>query len=121
MEMAAVRVFGYKSIVQLTQSGLRHFNADSVFVREEPYVWASGPIALNGTTPVDFPPQSNDQATMVVVEVDDGTAVRYEVNLNGPGKTTTRSASVNSPKLSGENVFQWVAGATMSFIDANGT
>lgn len=119
--MANVRVFGYRSVVQLQQSGLKHFNSDSVFCREEPYVWSTGPIALNGLTPVDFQPQSNDEARFVVVEVDDNTAVRYEVNLQGPGKTTTRSASVNSPKISGENIFEWVKGATMSFIDAAGT
>jgi hypothetical protein len=119
--MANVRVFGYRSIVQLAQSGLRHFNSDSVFVREEPYLWSTGPIALNGTNPVDFAPQANDQARFVVVEIDDNAAVRYEVNLQGPGKTTTRAASVNSPKISGENIFEWVSGATMSFIDAAGT
>lgn len=118
--MANVRVFGYRSIVQLAQSGLRHFNSDSVFVREEPYLWSTGPIALNGVTPVGFNPQANDQARFVVVEVDDGAAARYEVNPNGPGKPTTRAASVNSPKISGDNVFEWFSGATMSFIDAAG-
>lgn len=119
--MANVRVFGYRSIVQLAQSGLRHFNSDSVFVREEPYLWSTGPILLTGLAAVTFNPIANDAATMIVVEVDDGTAVRYEMNPNGPGKATTRVASTISPKLSGENVFQWVSGATMSFIDASGT
>ncbi len=118
--MANVRVFGYRSIVQLQQSGLRHFNADSVFVREEPYLWASGPIALGGAA-VSTVVQANDQARFVVVEVDDGAAARYEVNLNGPNATTARAASTNSPKISGENIFEWVSGASMSFIDAAGT
>lgn len=118
--MANVRVFGYKSIVQLQQSGLKHFNSDSVFVREEPYLWASGPLPLSGA-PVDTDVQADDQATMIVIEVDDGAACRYELNPNGPGKSTTRVASTNSPKLSGENVFQWFPGATLSFIDAAGT
>src|SRR5690349_11763401 len=118
--MANVRVFGYRSIVQLQQSGLRHFNADSVFVREEPYLWASGALPLSGA-PVSTVVNQPDGARFVVVEVDDGAAARYEVNLNGPGKTTTRAASANSPKISGENIFEWVDGATMSFIDAAGT
>ena len=116
--MANVRLFGYESIVQLEQSGLKFHNADSVFVRREPYVWASGPIALNGAVPVSSTVIPNDTAKMVVVEVDDNTAVRYELNPNGPSATTARSASTASPKLSGENVFQWFAGATMSFVDA---
>jgi len=118
--MANVRVFGYRSIVQLRQSGLRHFNSDSVFVREEPYLWSTGPLPLSGVA-IPTPVQGNDQANFVVVEVDDGAAARYEVNLNGPNATTTRAASANSPKISGENIFEWVAGASMSFIDAAGT
>jgi hypothetical protein len=119
--MANVRVFGYASIVQIEQSGLKHYNADSVFVRQEPYLWSSGPIALNGSTPVSTSVQANDKAKIVVVEVDDNAAVRYEINPNGPNATTTRAASTNSPKVDGTNVFQWFAGATMSFIDASGT
>jgi len=118
--MPNVRCFGYRSIVQLQQSGLRHFNSDSVFVREEPYLWSTGPIALTGA-PVSTPVQPNDEARFVVVEVDDGAAARYEVNLNGPTASTARAASANSPKVSGENVFEWVKGASMSFIDAAGT
>lgn len=119
--MANVRVFGYRSIVQLQQSGLRHFNSDSVFVREEPYLWSSGPIALNGGVPVSTAVQPNDDARFVVVEVDDNTAVRYEINPNGPNATTARNASANSPKMSGENIFEWFKGASISFIDAAGT
>lgn len=118
--MANVRVFGYRSIVQLQQSGLRHFNSDSVFVREEPYLWSSGPLALSGVA-VATAVQANDEARFVVVEVDDSAAARYEVNLNGPNATTARVASANSPKISGENIFEWVKGATMSFLDATGT
>lgn len=118
--MANVRVFGYRSIVQLKQSGLRHFNSDSVFVREEPYLWTSGPIPLSGA-PASTTVQAPDGASFVVVEVDDNAAARYEVNLQGPTATTARNASVNSPKISGENIFEWVDGATMSFIDAAGT
>jgi hypothetical protein len=29
-----------------------------------------------------------------------------------------RAASTMSPKLAGENVFQWFKGATISFVDA---
>lgn len=115
--MASVRLIAYRSIVQLEQSGLKFHNADSVFVREEPYQW-SQKITLNGATAVSSVVQPNDTAKFVVVEVDDNIQVRYELNPNGPGKINTRDASTMSPKLAGENVFQWFAGATMSFIDA---
>ena len=115
--MANVRLIAYRSIVQLEQSGLKFHNSDSVFCREEPYIW-SQKITLNGATPVSSAVQGNDTAKFVVVEVDDNTQVRYELNPNGPNASTTRQASTMSPKLAGENVFQWFAGATMSFADA---
>jgi hypothetical protein len=119
--MPNVRLFGYSGIVQLEQRLLKHFNADSTFCRQEPYLWASGPIALNGATPVPSVVQANDAATFVVVEVDDGAQVRYELNPNGPGASNARVASANSPRLQGENIFQWFAGATMSFVDKAAT
>lgn len=117
--MANVRIFGYAATVQIQQALVKQFNADSVFVRQEPYLWASGPIALNGATAVESAVQANDKATFVVVEVDDNVAVRYEVNPNGPGASTHRNASTNSPKLQGAAPFQWFAGATISFVDAS--
>lgn len=115
--MPNVRLFGYAGTVQVEQRMLKHHNSDSVFVRQEPYLWAQN-IPLNGATPVPTVVQAGDQATLVVVEVDDNAAVRYELNPNGPGASNARVASANSPKLSGENIFQWFAGATMSFVDA---
>lgn len=115
--MPSIRLFGYSGVVQLEQRLVKSFNSDSQFVRQEPYLWATGPIALNGATPVPTPVQANDKATFVVVEVDDGTQVRYELNPGGSSATGARVASVNSPRLQGENIFQWFAGATMSFVD----
>lgn len=115
--MANVRIFGYRAVVQLNQRQTQYFNSDSQFVREEPYLW-SQKIALNGATPVPTVVQASDTAQFVVVEVDKGTAVRYEMQPNGPNASTARLASTNSPRLEGENLFQWFAGATMSFVDA---
>ena len=117
--MANVRIFGYASTVQLQQALVKHYNADSVFVRQEQYLW-SQKLTLNGATPVESVVQPDDRATFVIVEVDDGVAVRYEVNPNGPAPATShRDASTMSPKLTGEAPFQWFAGATMSFVDAS--
>lgn len=117
--MANVRIFGYAATVQIQQALVKQFNADSVFVRQEPSLW-SQKLTLNGATPVESAVQANDKATFVIVEVDDNTAVRYELNPNGPAPASThRDASTNSPKLRGEAPFQWFAGATMSFVDAS--
>ncbi len=115
--MASVRLYGYASIVQLEQSGLKFANADSVFARQEPVLWRQK-LTLNGATPVVSAVQPDDRAKLVVVEVDDNVQVRYELQPNGPSASTARAADTMSPKLAGENVFQWFAGATMSFVNA---
>jgi len=116
--MANCRIFGYSGIVQLEQRLLKFASSESVFCRQEPYLW-SQKLALNGATPVPSAVQANDTATMVVIEVDDNVAIRYEINFNGPTATTARAAGTLSPKLQGENVFQWVTGATISVVDAS--
>lgn len=117
--MANVRIFGYAGTVQLEQRMVKAFNADSAFVRQEPYLW-SKKLALNGASPVESTVQPADAATLVIIEVDANTAVRYEINPNGPAPASShRDASTNSPRLSGENVFQWFSGATVSFVDAS--
>ena len=119
--MPNVRLYGYSGVVQLEQRLLKQFSSDSQFVRQEPSLWQSGPIALNGATPVASVVQPNDNATFVVVEVDDGAQVRYELNPNGPLAANARVASASSPRLQGENIFQWFRGATMSFVDKAAT
>lgn len=115
--MADVRVFGYAGIVQIEQKLVKQFSGSSVFMRQEPYLWGQK-ITLNGATAVETVVQANDKATMVVIEVPDNVVVRYELNPNGPAGSSHRAASTNSPRLVGDNVFQWFSGATLSFIDA---
>jgi hypothetical protein len=119
--MASVRVFGYAGIVQLEQRMLKFHNSDSVFMRQEPYIW-SQVLVLNATAGPAVETTVNAAAddqntTMIVVEVDDNTSVRYELNPNGLNPVNHRVAGNASPKLRGENVFQWFAGATMSFVN----
>jgi hypothetical protein len=116
--MANVRLIGYASIVQLEQSGLKFANADSVFVRQEPALWRQK-LTLTGAVPVTSVVQPDDRAKLVVIEVDDNTQIRYEIQPNGPLASTARPADTMSPKLAGENVFQWFAGATISVVDAS--
>jgi hypothetical protein len=114
--MANVRIIAYAGIVQIEQQLVKFHNADSVFLRQEPPLWRQK-IALNGATPVTSVVQPNDTATMVVIEVDAGTTVRYEIQPNGP-VAGARAADTFSPSISGENPFQWFRGATVSFCDA---
>lgn len=111
--MADVRIFGYSGIVQIEKRLQKQFSSDSVQTRQEPYLW-SVKLTLAGATPVNMPAQANDQAMIVFVEVDDNAAVRFE--LNPPGYS--RVPSTTSPKLQGEQPFQWFKGGTISFVDA---
>ncbi len=115
--MANVRIIGYSGIVQIEQRLLKSANSDSVFLRQEPYLW-SQKLTLNGATPVTSTVQPNDTATLIVVEVDDGVYIRYEIQPQGP-IASARQPSTTSPRLYGENVFQWFSGATFSFVDAS--
>lgn len=115
--MANVRVFGYSGIVQIEQRMLKFANSDSVFMTQEPALWRQK-LALNGATPVVSVVQPGDTATMIVIEVDDNTAIRYEIQPNGPLAATARAADTFSRKMTGVNVFQWFAGATISIVDA---
>lgn len=112
--MADVRIFGYSGIVQLEKRLQKQFSSDSAMMRQEPRLW-SVKLTLTGATPVAMPAQANDMATVVFVEVDDNVAVRYEINP--PGSNV--QASTLSPKLQGEQPFQWFKGATMNFVDAS--
>lgn len=115
--MAAVRVFGYAGIVQIEQKLVKQFTGSGVFMRQEPYLWAVK-LVLNGAVPVEMTVQPDDKATCVVVECEDNSGVRYELNPGGPTGTGHRAASTNSPKLTGIDLFQWFKGATMSFVDS---
>jgi hypothetical protein len=87
-----------------------------VFVRQEPPLWRQK-LTLNGATAVQSVVQPNDAARVVVIEVDDGSVIRYEIQPNGP-IAAARAADTLSPRLAGENLFQWFAGATISVVDA---
>lgn len=113
--MANVRIIGYAGIVQIEQRLLKFANTGSVFLRQEPPLWRQK-IALNGATAVSSAVQPNDTATMVIIEVDDGSAVRYEIQPNGP-IAGARAADTLSPRLDGVAPFQWFTGATVSFVD----
>ena len=115
--MASVRLYGYSGVVQVEQRLLKFFSSDAQFLRQEPCLWRQK-LVLNGAIPVVSVVQPNDAAVFVVVEVDDNVAVRYEMQPNGPLAANARAADTLSPRLQGENLFQWFSGATMSFCDA---
>lgn len=115
-----VRIFAYRGTRQIHQVLVKQYNADSVFVLDEPYLW-SQLLAVNGATPVSSAPVSGSAdggSTVLRIEVPDGQQIRYEINPSGPSASNTRVAGNTSPRLSGFDNFQWGAGYSISVVDA---
>src|SRR5258708_6988215 len=108
-----VRVFGLRGIKQIPQLLVRQYNSDSVFMFEEPYAWASGPISVSSVA-ISTPAQDPDLATFVRIEIPDNQAIRYEINP--PGRAV--AAGTNSPRITGSDQFAWGKGWTISIVDA---
>lgn len=114
------RIFAYKGMRQIQQVLVKQFNADSVFVLEEPYLW-SAILIVNGATPVSSVPVSgaaDGGSTILRIEVPDGQQIRYEINPSGPTASNARVAGNTSPRLSGFDNMQWGAGYSISMVDA---
>lgn len=117
----SVRVFGYSGITQIQQSMVRQFNADSVFVAEEPPLWSQVGVS-NGSTPVSIVANLNpgqiDYAKLLGIEIPDGAGIRYEIQPSGPLATGARIPGNLSRRLTGFDIINWTPGATFTFVDA---
>lgn len=112
-----VRIYGYRGVSQIPQVHVTQFSNDSLLVNEEPYVFGEL-LSTNGDAAVTSTAENSTGTKMLKVEVPDGKAIRYEVNLNGPLATNARVASTDSPKMEGVNWITFSPGATFSFVDA---
>jgi hypothetical protein len=111
-----VRIFAYTGIVATVQPQVVQQSADSVFLLRDPYL-AGQKLASNGATPVA-------SAALPVgtrclrVEVDDGQAIRYEIQMGANSGGNARQPSTNSPILTGRDIIFASDGAVFSFVDA---
>lgn len=119
-----VRIMGHDGLVAMkviNDSGQQH--SDSVYQLRQPYLWeqtisVSG-AAVSSTAVTNVPGYTLDPTSIIRIEVPDGQTIRYEINPpNRPGGVKT--ASADSPSLSGKDQFQWGAGWTISMVDASG-
>lgn len=110
-----VRIFGYKGVKQIHQQMVKQYNADSVFVLNEPYEPDTNQILVcDGITPDRSAVIGSDESRILRVEVPDGKTIRYEICP--PNRNV--DAGNNSPSLSGNNSFEWGSGYTISVVDA---
>lgn len=110
-----VRIFFYTGIVPALQPRTTQLSTDSVFMLIEPYISGQKQTS-NGTTEVAFTAAPTGSKVMRI-EVDDGQTIRYELRQG----SNTRTASANSPAMSGRDIMPVSDGAVFAFIDAAGT
>jgi hypothetical protein len=111
------RIVTYKGIRQVRQVLPKQYSSDSVFIRDEPYN-SSQIVVVSGVAAGSVPQAADSDSTLMVLEIPDGQAVRYEVNLQGSAGTGARIAGTNSPRATGTQIFHWGNGANISLVDA---
>lgn len=107
-----VRIFGYRGTRLVPKHLPRQFSSDSLQVLDEPYVWKQ--LLVADVAAVESAAEVTDEATIIVVEIPDDQAIRYEINY--PGRAAI--AANGSPRLAGTQQLHWGAGFTISIIDA---
>lgn len=117
-----VRIFGFRGMEQMPVSLPKYFSSDSVYQLVYPYDWKAS-LTTNGVTPVSAsaPADGGGVITSILrVEVPDGQSIRYEINPP-TRQGGVLAAGINSPILSGINMFYFRGGFSFSCIDAAGT
>jgi hypothetical protein len=112
-----VRVIVYKGIRNVPQVLNKQYSSDSVFARDEPYM-SSQIVVTSGAAAASVPQAADAGSALMVLEIPDGQAVRYEINLSGALASNARVAGTTSPKATGTQIFHWGVGASISLVDA---
>ena len=107
-----VRIFGFRGITVVPQINPRQLVSDSVSNLTWPYEWRQFLAASEKA--IFSKPESPDLAVVLLVEVDPGKRIRYE--LNPPNRE--ERATCFSPALSGSETLDWGPGWTISIIEA---
>lgn len=110
-----VRIFGIQGIAQIQQLHVRQFNADSVFLTEEPSVFAQ--IIVADAAAAISTANADTKTTLLAIEIPDGQAIRYRVI---PAGWPVEDANTECRRLTGVNMVKFAAGWRISIIDAAG-
>lgn len=109
------RIFGIQGIAQIQQLHVKQFNADSVFLTEEPSVF--GQVVVTTAVAALSIADPDTKTTLLAIEVPDSQAIRYRVI---PAGWPVIDADTNCRRLTGVNMVRFSAGWRISIIDAAG-
>lgn len=112
-----VRIFMHTGLAQMALPKPKQFSSDSVFQLTQPYefgqVISVSSVAASSSPVADAPGRP---VTILRIEVADLSTIRYEINPPG----SSRVAGNASPRLTGNDQFEFRSGWTVSMIDAAG-
>lgn len=113
-----VRIFAYAGTRQVPMLLPSQPQAAALEVNDEPCLWSQVLTVTSGSvTPVNSTVQT-DASRILVVEVQDGQTIRYEVQPNGPSAVGAKVAGNASRRLNGTAVLAWNSGYALSIVDA---
>lgn len=107
----AVGVFFHSGLTTATVSAGTRFASDSVSMLKQPYL-ARASLTVDGVT-AQATAAAPANTRIAYVQVEEGKAVRYEVN---PENRST-AADTSSPLLAGSTQFECGPGWSMSFLE----
>lgn len=115
--MANVRIFSYPSLISARVSPTSgRPSTDSFFLLKEPYLGAELLTPTTGVAATSLAATAPAETNLLKAQVDPGIRVHYEVTPNGQ---TLRTATTNSPIISGDEFFYFGEGYRISFLETS--
>lgn len=108
-----VRIFSHSGLVTAHVSAGGRFASDSVGLLKYPYLGKESLTATTGSAQSSAAGTAPDATKVLNVQVEEGKAVHIEVNP--PNRTT--AATVGSPIIRGDNIFNFGESWTISVLE----
>lgn len=115
--MATVRIFSYSKLVvaEIAATAGRPVT-DGIFLLREPYLGNETLTPDTVTAATSQVATAAEETRILKVQVDPGQTVHYEVT---PANQDLRTATSDSPKISGDELFNFGEGWRVSFLEAS--
>lgn len=112
---ATVRIYAHSAVVSVPVANQNLASSDAAFVLlKQPYLGREVLEADSGSSVESDPSNAPDNTACLLVEVQTGKEIAYEVT---PQNATLRDADSDSPRLTGSKVIHFGPGSRLSVID----